>query len=103
MTQNTFKVNHQFNCIEKDLVYLLICNKCLKQYVGQTLGEFCQWWNNCKSNDRKIKCNMYNKTHSLRCERSFSYNHLHLIEGPDGVNHFTKSFAQILNFEYYCP
>ena len=39
-TQNTYKINHQFNCSEKCLVYLLTCNKCFKQYVGQTVNEF---------------------------------------------------------------
>ena len=37
-TQNTYKINHQFNCSEKCLVYLLTCNKCFKQYVGM-LGK----------------------------------------------------------------
>ena len=32
-TQNTYKINHQFNCSEKCLVYLLTCNKCFKQYA----------------------------------------------------------------------
>ena len=52
-TQNTYKINHQFNCSEKCLVYLITCNKCFKQYVGQTVDEFRQRWNNYKSNDRK--------------------------------------------------
>ena len=34
-TQNTYKINHQFNCSEKCFVYLLTCKKCLKQYAGQ--------------------------------------------------------------------
>ena len=25
------------------------------------------------------------------------------IEEPDDVNDFTKKFAHILNFEFYCP
>ena len=33
-TQNTYKINHQFNCCEKCLVYLLTCNKCFKKYIG---------------------------------------------------------------------
>ena len=36
VTQNTYKINHQFNCSEKCLVYLLKCNKCFKQNVRQT-------------------------------------------------------------------
>ena len=55
VTQNTYKINHQFNCSEKCLVYLLTCNKCFKQYVGQTVDEFRRRWNNYKSNDRKFQ------------------------------------------------
>ena len=54
-TQNTYKKNHQFNCSDKCLVYLLTCNKCFKQYVGQTVDEFCRRWNNYKSNDKKFR------------------------------------------------
>ena len=52
-TQNTYKINHQFNSSEKCLIYLLTCNKCFKQYVGQTVDEFRRRWNNYKFNDRK--------------------------------------------------
>ena len=55
VTQNTYKINHQFNCSEKCLVYFLTCNKCFKQYVGQTVDEFRRRWNNYKSNDRKFQ------------------------------------------------
>ena len=48
--QTTYKINRKFDCIEKCLVYLITCNKCLKQYVGQTVGMFRSRWN-------KITCN----------------------------------------------
>ena len=32
--QTTYKINNKFDCNEKSLVYLITCNKCLKQYVG---------------------------------------------------------------------
>ena len=35
------------------MVYLLTCNCCKKQYVGQTVDEFRFRWNNYKSNCRK--------------------------------------------------
>ena len=54
-TQNTYKINHQFNYSEKCLVYLLTFNKYFKQLVGQTVDEFCRRWNNYKSNDRKFQ------------------------------------------------
>ena len=39
-TAETYNINHQFNCNNKCLVYLLHCKVCLKQYVGQTVEEF---------------------------------------------------------------
>ena len=35
--------------------YLLTCNKCFKQYVGQTVDEFRRRWNSYNSNDRKFQ------------------------------------------------
>ena len=35
VTQNNYKINHQFNCNGKFLVYLLTCNICFIQYVGK--------------------------------------------------------------------
>ena len=52
--QTTYKINHKFDCIEKCLVYLIMCNKCLKQYVVQTVNMFRSQWNNYKDNSRKF-------------------------------------------------
>ena len=49
----TYIINHKFNCIDKCLVYLLTCNYCKKQYMGQIINEFCFKWENYKSNCRK--------------------------------------------------
>ena len=54
-TGKTFKINHKLNCNDKCLVYLLTCNVCLKQYVGQTVEEFRYRWNNYKNNGRKYQ------------------------------------------------
>ena len=64
---------------------------------------------------------MDSKTRSLKCGRIFLLNYLHhraLLyknylhhqavlykkkkDEPDDVNNFTKHFAHILNFEFYC-
>ena len=34
--QLNFKINHRLDCHEKCLIYLIMCNRCLKQNVGQT-------------------------------------------------------------------
>ena len=36
----TYIINHKFNCNDKCLVYLLTCNCCKKQYVGQKTIPF---------------------------------------------------------------
>ena len=33
-TNQTCKINHEFNCYESSLIYLLMCKICRKQYVG---------------------------------------------------------------------
>ena len=50
-----YKINDQFNCNSKYLLYLLTCKICLKQYVGQTVEDFRLRWNNYKSKDRKYQ------------------------------------------------
>ena len=52
-TNQIYKINHEFNCNESSLIYLITCKICRKQYVGQTVDIFCNRWNNYKSNDRK--------------------------------------------------
>ena len=55
-----------FNFNDKCLVYLLTCNCCKKQYVGQTVDEFRLRWNHCKSNCRK---------HQRGCMQQHLYKH----------------------------
>ena len=55
MTSETYRINHQFECNEKCLVYLLTCKKCSKQYVGQTVDTFRHSWNNFKSKGKKCQ------------------------------------------------
>ena len=52
--QMSYKINHSFDCNEKCLIYLLTCNCCQKQYVGQTVDIFRNRWNNYKDNARKF-------------------------------------------------
>ena len=50
LLQAQLQVKH--NCNDKCLIYLLTCNCCKKQYVGQTVDAFRSGWNNYKSNCR---------------------------------------------------
>ena len=52
--QRSYEINHSFGCNEKYLIYLLTCNCCQKQYVGQTVDIFRNRWNNYKDNARKF-------------------------------------------------
>ena len=52
-TNQTYKINHELNCNESSLLYLLTTKICCKNCVGQTVNNFRSRWNNYKSNDRK--------------------------------------------------
>ena len=41
--QINFKINHKFDYNGRCFICLTTCNRCLKQYVGQTVDEFRQW------------------------------------------------------------
>ena len=40
VTGETFQINHELNCDDKCLIYLLKCKVCNKQYVGETTDAF---------------------------------------------------------------
>ena len=54
-TKEQYKINHQLNCNDKCLIYLLSCKVCGLQYVGSTTDKFRLRWNNYKENNRKAK------------------------------------------------
>ena len=54
-TRKQYKINHQLNCNDKYLIYLLSCKVCGLQYVGSTTDKFRLRWNNYKENNRKAK------------------------------------------------
>ena len=54
VTEESFKINHQLNCDDRCIIYLLTCKQCQKQYTGETTDDFRYRWNNCKSNPRKF-------------------------------------------------
>ena len=47
---NTFIINHHLSCNSRNVVYLLTCNCCGKQYVGSTTTRFRDRFNQYKSN-----------------------------------------------------
>ena len=57
VTGKTFHINHEFNCDDKCLIYLLKCKVCNKRYVGETTDAFHLKWKNYKDNDRQFQRN----------------------------------------------
>ena len=54
-TKEQYKVNHQLNCNDECLIYLLSCTVCGLLYVGSATDKFRLRWNNYKENNRKAK------------------------------------------------
>ena len=52
-TKQEYKINHELNCNNKCLIYVLFCKVCGRQYGGSTTEKFCFCWNKYKENDRK--------------------------------------------------
>ena len=52
ITGETLQLNHELNCDDKCLIYLLKCRVCKKQYIGETTDKFRLRWNNYKDNKR---------------------------------------------------
>ena len=84
--QTTYKINHKFDCNEKCLVYLITCNKCLKQYVGQTVDMFRSRWNNYKDNSRKFD-------RGEDCMQRHLYEHFQL---PDHTSFFQDTYVILI-------
>ena len=76
-TGETFQINHELNCDDKCLIYLLKCKVCNKQYVGETTDAFRLRWNNYKDNDRKFQRNE-------SCMQQHLYEHFY----SEGLNGF---------------
>ena len=54
VTGESFKINHQLNCDDRCIIYLLTCKQCQKQYTRETKDDFRYRWNNYKSKSRKF-------------------------------------------------
>ena len=53
VTGETYKINHKYDCMKKCLAYILTCNKCRKQYLGQTDDFFRCRWSKYRYNSRR--------------------------------------------------
>ena len=78
-------INHEFNCEGKCLIYLLACNKCRKQYVGQTVYSFRFRWNN-------YKCNCHKHAKGELVKQQHLYDHFMLQDHTQFVNDISIVF-----------
>ena len=85
VTGEIYKINHKFDCMEKCLIYLLTCNKCRKQYVGQTVDTFRYRWNNYRFNSRK-------HAHGISCMQEHLYEHFCDSEHSGFLNDVSITF-----------
>ena len=92
-TGETFKINNRFDRNDKCLVYLMTCNKCKKQYTGQTTTQFRTRWNNYKSKsrsfDREEQCMQEHLYKHFESERHSGFREdisVILIDKTDGSN-----------------
>ena len=92
-TEEVFKINHKFNCDDKYLIYLFTCECWVKQYVGETTGEFRFRWNNYKCNDRKYTRNedcfqehLFRHSHSRKHTRFLKNVKITLTDKTNGQN-----------------
>ena len=65
VTKSTYKINHNFDCYSKCLIYLLGFKTCGKQYTGKTVDKFRSRWNARKAASGKIET----------CKQQFLQNH----------------------------
>ena len=79
VTGESFKINHKFNCDDRCLIYLLTCNQCRKQYVGQTVDSFRFRWNS-------YKCNCYKHAKGKSVKQQRLYDHFMLEDHAQFVN-----------------
>ena len=61
------------------MIYLITCNRCLKQYVGQAVDEFRHKWNNYKENARKFE-------RGEQCMQRHLYEHFNLPDHSGFLN-----------------
>ena len=82
------------------MIYLLTCNQCRKQYVGQTVDRFRFRWNN-------YKCNCHKHAKSESVKQQHLYDHFMLEHYTQFVNDASIMFidkkdpADLLKREQY--
>ena len=100
-TKEHYKINHQLNCNDTCLIYLLSCKVCGLQYVGSTTDKFRIRSNNCEENNRKAKRGEENMQPLVFEHSSSNHNNIFLedcsithIDKTDVADRLIVSFGQ---------
>ena len=68
--KSAYKINRNFNCNRKCLIYLLSSITCGKQITGRIVDKFGSEWNNFKTDSRKAASGNIES-----CKQQFLQNH----------------------------
>ena len=85
-----FYINHRFNCDSLGVVYLITCQKCEKQYVGNTVTPFRKRFNNHKNS-----LNRFGKGQKEICGKHL-YSHFY-TEGHLGIKDLSVMIIDVTN------
>ena len=85
-------MNHSFDGNEKCLIYLITCNRSLKQHVGQTVDEFRHRWNNYKDKARRFE-------RGEQCMQRHLYEHFNLAGHSGFLNDVSVTLIDKTVFE----
>jgi hypothetical protein len=91
-TKKTFNLKQNITCKSKNLIYLVTCRKCLKQYVGQTSRTLAERINNHLSCIRKHKNNPISLHFNMPDHSLNDFN----IQGIELINS-QNNIAELLN------
>ena len=80
--ERSYVINYRLNCDSKGIVYLIMCRKYLKQYVGSTITWFRTRFNNHKSSLGRYEKGMQNMPGEHLYEHFYG-------EGRGGLNDVT--------------
>ena len=75
-----YKINFEFNCNSSNVVYLLTCNVCKKQYVGSTTTKFRHRFNQYKSSLKLYEKGRRDFKQVKFFEHFYSVNHNGILE-----------------------
>ena len=86
MGKETFRIKSDtLDCNSKNVVYLITCKTCSKQYVGSTVTKFRTRFNNYKMADKYYNGDKRDKVQQLLFHEHFAQSdHMHYYPRPKG-------------------